>query len=46
MLIKQNRKITLVRLTHCLRRKICVEFALMNSVLLFEQVVYLAVIEE
>lgn len=46
MLIKQNRKITFVGLTHCLRRKICVEFALMNSVLVFEQVVYLALIEE
>lgn len=46
MLIKQNRKITFVRLTHCLKRKICVEFGLMNSVLVFKQVVYLALVED
>lgn len=44
MLIKQSRKITFVRLSYCLRRKFSAEFALMNSVLVFEQVVYLALI--
>lgn len=46
MLIKQNSKITFGRMTHCLRTKIFVEFAMMNSGLVFEQVVYLALIED